>query len=659
MKLSHIALATSALLTLNGCLKVKDNNNSEMVAQAIDKQTTAQQQLAAEQQKKQQLTLNGLVRGYQDSVDLTNAQVRLRIGNTLTEPVKVVDGAYTLTNVPKNSDIIVIVENKDKNVNFVTELFAIRTTAETTENTVQQLRAVTVAKPVTHKFQVLNVKDNTSIELTNVYGTTIATDKAHKLDAYILKASYDKTLAEYSIVLPANFTGSIVADLDLDKDNRFDYTQVQGSPLGFSTLFTPTTLSNGYVYLEPAVASYQEFTAQLKLIDKETGQSLAVPYVLLNNGLQAIQRATRSSDTSYYQAKIRYYNDSVFNISMPQFDTETKRYVTQNYSISKDSLGNFRVSGANSFTTAVVNGVLELTLPVEGVLKSTIIELSTVTKTLDNKTDTATMFFNLPVGLESDAFSLVTEGDVIVTPGSTAADTPAPGTTRITTAPAVTVPFSMLYNDTAAQLNLAALVKPGFTQRLYLNQFHANGNALNKLSGIKNTLSTYIDLPVKDFSTEFNPADIIIDNKNYSLAGTLANPKNTAGVNDNVSPNQPSYQLALLIPESALTLDNLQLKLSYQGRTVLSNNFQPTQSNYRTVLSLPSNETVENTSNTLLDTYSMQGLTVTGRYIYTYISAGLWLRDNTPTETVKMQLEYTYTSKAGVVKSGIIELPVR
>lgn len=52
MKLSHIALATSALLALNGCLKVKDNNNSEMVAQALDKQTTAQQQLAAEQQKK-------------------------------------------------------------------------------------------------------------------------------------------------------------------------------------------------------------------------------------------------------------------------------------------------------------------------------------------------------------------------------------------------------------------------------------------------------------------------------------------------------------------------------------------------------------------------------------------------------------------------------
>ncbi len=119
MKLSHIALATSALLALNGCLKVKDNDNSEMVAQALDKQTTAQQQLAAEQQKKQQLTLNGLVRGYQDSVDLTNAQVRLLIGNTLTEPVKVVDGKYSFSNVPKGSSIAVIVENKEKNVNFV------------------------------------------------------------------------------------------------------------------------------------------------------------------------------------------------------------------------------------------------------------------------------------------------------------------------------------------------------------------------------------------------------------------------------------------------------------------------------------------------------------------------------------------------------------
>lgn len=695
MKLSHIALATSALLALNGCLKVKDNNNSELVANAIDKQTTAQQQLAAEQQKllaeqqklaaeqqrlaaeqqkqaaeqqkqaaeqqkKQQLTVSGLVRGYRDAVDLSNAQVRLLVGNTLTEPVKIVDGAYTLPNVPKNSNVVLIVENKEKNVNFVTELYAFKTTSGDTENTVQQLPQITVAKPVTHKFQVLNIKDNKSIELNHVYATTLATDKSFKLDAYLLKATYDKTLAEYSIVLPENFMGSIVTDLDLDQDNNVDYVHVQDSSFNFNTLFTANTLKNGYVYLEAAAATYQEFTIQLKLIDSETGQLLSVPYVLIDNTRQGLTRAVSVPETNYYQAKTRYYTYYNIDITVPQFDTENKRYTTKTYRLSKNSNGSFDVYSGANFSTALVNGVLELTLPMEGGLKSATTNMSTVLKTLDSKNDIARMFFNLPAGLDSNAFTLVTEGDVVVTPGSTAANAPAPGTTRVTAAPAVTVPFSMVYNDTAAQINLANFVKPGYIQRLHLNQFYAKGNVLNKLSGERNTLADNIILPVKNVTTEFKPTDIVIDNKNYSTAGALLNPKNTAGFNDWVAANQSSYQLALLIPESALTLDSLQVKLSYQGRTVLQNTYNPNPANYRMILALPSNERLESDTSALLDQYSMQGLTTTGRYIYSsFYTSPTWIKDDTATETVKMQLEYSYITKAGVAQSGTVELPVR
>ncbi len=695
MKLSHIALATSALLALNGCLKVKDNNNSELVANAIDKQTAAQQQLAAEQQKllaeqqklaaeqlrlaaeqqkqtaeqqkqaaeqqkKQQLTVSGLVRGYRDSVDLSNAQVRLLIGNTFTDPVKVVDGAYTLPNVPKNSNVVLIVENKEKNVNFVTELYAFKTTSGDTENTVQQLPQIIVAKPVSHKFQVLNIKDNKSIELNQVYATTLATDSAFKLDAYLLKASYDKTLAEYSIVLPENFTGSIVTDLDLDKDNSVDYVHVQDSTLNFNTLFTANTLKNGYVYLEAAAATYQELTIQLKLIDSNTGQLLSVPYVLIDNSRQALTRAVSQPETNNYQAKTRYYTYYNIDITVPQFDTADKRYTTKTYRISRNNNGVFDVYGGANFSTALVNGILDLTLPVEGGLKSAAINMGTVLKTIDSKNDIARMFFNLPAGLDNNAFTLVTEGEVVVTPGSTAANAPAPGTTRVTAAPALTVPFSMVYNDTAAQMNLANFVKPGYTQRLYLNQFYAKGNVLNKLSGEKNTLSDEIILPVKNVTTEFKPTDIVIDNKNYSTAGALLNPKNTAGFNDWTAPNQSSYQLALLIPESALSLESLQVKLSYQGRTVLQNTYNPTPANYRMILALPSNERLENDSSALLDQYSMQGLTTTGRYIYSsFYTSPTWIKDDTATETVKMQLEYSYLTKAGVTQSGTVELPVR
>lgn len=651
MKLSHIALATSALLALNGCLKVKDNNDSELVAKAIDNQTATQQQNAAEAQKKQLLTLSGLVRGFKDSVDLSNAQVRLLIGNTLSEPVKVVDGAYTLTNVPKNSNVILIVENKEKNVNFVTELYAFRTTSGETLNTVQQLPLITVAKPVTHKFQVLNVKDNKPIELKEVYATTIATDKTFKLDTYLLKATYDKTLAEYSIVLPENFSGSIVADLDVDLDNNQDFSHLANSNMNFNTLFTATTLKNGYVYLEPTTPAYQEFTIQLKLAERETGELLTVPYVIVNNGTQAIIRATRIAETGYYQAKTRYYGNN-FSITIPQFDTDTKRYTTKNYQLYQNTNGSFSVYGDQNFSTALNNGVLELTLPVAGVLKSSTIELATVLKTVNQQNNLATLFFNLPVEFGSNAFSLVTEGDVVVTSSA--------GTTRVTAAPALTLPFSMLYNDTAAQVNLAAALKTGYQQTLYLNQSSGRGNALNKLSGVRNTLTETITLPVKVPSTEFKPTDIVVDNKNFSTAGVLLNPTNSAGTADPVTPNQANYRLALLIPESALTLENLQVKLSYQGRTLWQNSYMPTPSSYRTILALPSNEGLNIETNAVLEQYSMQGLTTAGRYIHTSIDTyPAYIKDDTATETVKVQLEYSYTTKAGVQQSGTVELPVR
>jgi hypothetical protein len=643
MKLSHIALATSALLALNGCLKVKDNNNSEMVAQAIDKQTTAQQQLAAEQQKKQQLTLNGLVRGYQDSVDLTNAQVRLLIGNTLTEPVKVVDGKYSFSNVPKGSDIAVIVENKEKNVNFVTEVATLTTTSAVTENAVQQVPLITVAKPVSYKFQVLDQKTNLPLELPKVYANTNAAISSLLLDAYVLKASFDKASGDYSITLPGNFQNMILAELDLDKDGLQDYE----SEAGTNVLFTRSTLSDGYIYLEPVVQSYQEVAFKMVFADSVSSTFLNVPFMLVNNFKQPVQRIASTANDSF-NGKVRFYGSTV-NVQIPQFDTETKRYESTWLTITKLDNERFNI---NSTQYKIANGILNLSAVLSGNDKSVASSLRVVNAPQQVVNNSLNYLFNLPVGLEANSFTLQSLGEITVTP--------AKGTTKITPAASVSVPFTMLHGDTVASLNLTALIKPGQQQRLHLNEAGTLGNARNKLSGALETLTRDTLLIESAVTTEFKPEDIRIDNMNYFSGGKLVVPTTTAGVANNAWLNNYVWRFALLLPESALSLSQLEYKLSYNNRPLTQNVVSPNASSYRVAVPLAQNEQLDLQGDYWNSYMGMdsKGMATAGRFYQEIVYFHDNLPDHTAAAPVLMTLDYTYLTKAGVKVSGTVQLPV-
>ncbi len=643
MKLSHIALATSALLALNGCLKVKDNNNSEVVAQAIDKQTTAQQQLAAEQQKKQQLTLNGLVRGYQDSVDLTNAQVRLLIGNTLTEPVKVVDGKYSFSNVPKGSSIAVIVENKEKNVNFVTEVAILTTTSAVTENAVQQVPLITVAKPVSYKFQVLDQKNNLPLELPKVYANTNAAASSLQLDAYVLKASFDKASGDYSITLPGNFQNVILAELDLDKDGLKDYM----SAVGENVLFTRSTLSDGYIYLEPVVQSYQEVTFSMVFADSVSSTLLNVPFMLADNNKQPAQRITSSANDSF-NGKVRFYGTTV-ELQIPQFDTETKRYESTLLTIHKVDNERFDINGTQY---KISNGILNLSAVLRGTDKSIASSLQVVNEPRQVVNNSLNYLFNLPVELEANSFTLQSLGDITVTP--------AKGTTKITPAASVSVPFTMLHGDTVASLNLTALIKPGQQQYLHLNEAKSIGNARNKLSGALETLTRETLLIESAVTTEFKPEDIRIDNMNYFSGGKLVVPTTTAGVANNAVLNNSVWRFALLLPESALSLSRLEYKLSYNNIPITQNVVSPNASSYRVAVPLAQNEQLDLQGNYWNSYMGMdsKGMATAGRFYQEIVYFYDNLPDHTAAAPVLMTMEYTYLTKAGVKVSGTVQLPV-
>jgi hypothetical protein len=651
MKLSHIALATSALLALNGCLKVKDNNNSEMVAQAIDKQTTAQQQLAAEQQKKQQLTLNGLVRGYQDSVDLTNAQVRLLIGNTLTEPVKVVDGKYSFSNVPKGSDIAVIVENKEKNVNFVTEVATLTTTSAVTENAVQQVPLITVAKPVSYKFQVLDQKTNLPLELPKVYANTNAAISSLLLDAYVLKASFDKASGDYSITLPGNFQNMILAELDLDKDGLQDYE----SEAGTNVLFTRSTLSDGYIYLEPVVQSYQEVAFKMVFADSVSSTFLNVPFMLVNNFKQPVQRIASTANDSF-NGKVRFYGSTV-NVQIPQFDTETKRYESTWLTITKLDNERFNI---NSTQYKIANGILNLSAVLSGNDKSVASSLRVVNAPQQVVNNSLNYLFNLPVGLEANSFTLQSLGEITVTPGSDLPGAPAKGTTRIAPAASASVPFTMLHNDTVASLNLTALIKPGQQQRLHLNEAGILGNARNKLSGALETLTSDTMLIGSAVRTEFKPEDIRIDNMNYFSGGNLVVPTTTAGVMNSAWLNNYVWRFAVLLPESALSLSQLEYKLSYNNRQLTRNVVSPSAHQYKVAVPLAENEQIDIQGN-VWDGYlgtESKGMATAGRFTQEIVYFHDNLPDHTAAVPVLMTLDYSYLTKAGVKVSGTVQLPV-
>ncbi len=96
------------------------------------------------------------------------------------------------------------------------------------------------------------------------------------------------------------------------------------SEVGGSMLFTRSTLSDGYLSLEPVVQSYQEVTFNMVFADSVSSTFLNVPFMLVDNNKQPSQRITSTANDSF-NGKVRFYGTTV-ELQIPQFDTETKRY---------------------------------------------------------------------------------------------------------------------------------------------------------------------------------------------------------------------------------------------------------------------------------------------------------------------------------------------
>ena len=220
MKYSKIAIAVSATVLLNGCLEVEDKNNSEVV-NALQQQN----EILSEQDQKKSVTVRGLIVNARDSEPVSSAKITVKTGvETIAEGIVGADGKFSISDLPSNSDLDLIVTSDSDE--FMSRAFFFNTEFSEGSNNQQDIGILGVSEAVDVSFTVLNGADNTPV-----------TDLVFKADSsspsysgvssstfeYLHLSTFDEVNGIYNMTLPRYIDVAATASLDVNKDGEPDY----------------------------------------------------------------------------------------------------------------------------------------------------------------------------------------------------------------------------------------------------------------------------------------------------------------------------------------------------------------------------------------------------------------------------------------------------
>jgi hypothetical protein len=655
-------MISASLCLLTACFEVEDDSSSD-VADAIQAQNEilSGTTYPTIETVTSTVALTGIIVNALDGKEVSKANVTIIAADEIIqERLEFIGGEFKIENLPSNSDIEVIIESS--NDEFLSRVFFINTGYSNAVNTSNDFGTFGVSEANTVQVSVIN--KTTGLSFSNLefiaYSHVGNSSRASK---YRHVSTYDEANGVYNITLPKFINTAVRANLDLNQDGEIDFTPESNNNLSGKDLYVSSAndKESFTLYVEEKMP-LAEIEYRLTLIDESANTLLGAElFATDTDGMQTTSTYDETTEQYVLSARFGQY----LTIEIPSFSADDVTYQSSSiqFSMNGDEYLNVSVSGTseNNYYNIPYSNIVELAIMPRLVNNGvTTLEVITAANKVNFVDHSFSVFYSQPITVSASSLSLInTSGFTVIKGNDDANDIVLPGTTIVTGNIDVPVLFETSLNNTKLTITPVSNLSTGQSYEYNVNSLVVESTEQSVDVG-GDSLSFTIENSDEDV---FDINDIKLDNNSYTTNGAAILTTNSAG--DVSSPSNYTRNVYFYLPISINSLQTLSLRLvSITENGVTSNavrdytlvrNGDPYVSTIGLV-QLAENETLI-TSNLSVNIEKGTAQPDSQKAYRGYSNE--YLSDNIVGSENNLTFEYAYETKAGVVATGVLTIPVQ
>jgi hypothetical protein len=657
-------MISASLCLLSACFEVKDDSNAD-VAAAIQ----AQNEILSETNTpntssdvKPTVALMGIIVDASDNQEVSAANITVIAADVIIQDSLAFEsGEFKIENLPSSSDITLIISSSDNS--FLARTFFINTGYSNTENTANDYGTFKVSEAIDVQVTVINKTTGLPFsELEFMAYSHFGTSS--RVNQYKHTSTYDEVNGVYNISLPKFLNVMTKANLDINKDGEVDFIPESTNNLSGNDLFfySGSTQESFTVYLKEK-KPLAEIEYRVTLIDESANTLLGAELTATgSDGVESI--STYDEVTKQYVLAAKLGNSST--IEIPSFTVNDVDYQSSsiNINMNGDESLSVNVSGTSnhSYYNIPYSNIIELAVMPRVINYSTsTLEVVTAANKVNFVDHSFSVFYSQPVTASASNVSLInTSGFTVVKGNDDSNDIVLPGTTIVTGNVDIPVTFQTSLNNTKLTVTPVNTLTTGQNYKYDISSL-----VVKTTEELVDVSGDFLSFSIENNGeVAFDINEVRLDNNNYTKNGMAILTTNSAG--DAASPYNNDNNVHFYLPSSIETLQTLSFRLVSITKDGVSANairdYNLVMSGNRYSLStiglvqLAENETlVSNNLNINIDkgTAQADSQKVYRFRTYNYTSDDLENSENS------MTFEYAYETKAGVISTGVITIPVQ
>jgi hypothetical protein len=658
LKYVNLVLITTSLCLLTACIEVEDDSNSD-VAQAIQAQNEILSGTNPTTSENSTVALTGLIVNAIDNNEVSAANITVIAADVvIQENLVFTGGEFKIENLPSSSDITLIISSSDNR--FLSRTFFINTGDSNGVNTPKDYGTLTVSEATDVQVTVMN--NTTGLPLPTLefiaYSHSGTSSRANK---YKHVSVYDAVNGVYNITLPKFINTGIRANLDLNGDGEVDFipesNNLQDNDLYYPSANKQESLT---IYVEDKMP-LAEVEYRITLIDESANTILGAD--LTATGSDG-EKSTSTYDelTEQYVLSAKFANSST--IEIPSFTANDVVYRSSSVQLNLDDIETLTVyvsgTSGNNYYNIPYSNVVELAVMPRVLDNGSSLEVIAVANKVDFVDHSFSVFYSQPITVSASSLALTnTSGFTVIKGNDDSNDIVLAGTTIVSGNVDIPVTFETSLNDTKLTVTPVSTLTSGQDYN-----YEVNSLAVKATEKLVDVNGDSLSFSIEDNSDTFDINDIRLDNNNYKTNGVIITPTNSAG--DSSSPYNYNRDAYLYLPTSINALQTLSLRsVSITQDGVNSNsirdfnlvkNGNPYNAYAIGLVQLAENETlIRDNLNISIEIGSAQ---LDSQKVYR-TSTNEYMSDNLVGSENSITFEYAYETKAGVVATGTLTIPVQ
>jgi hypothetical protein len=659
LKYVNLVLITTSLCLLTACLEVEDDSNSD-VAQAIQAQNEILSGTNPTTAENSTVALTGLIVNAVDNTEVSAANITVIAADVvIQENLVFTGGEFKIENLPSSSDITLIISSSDNR--FLSRTFFMNTGYSNSVNTPNDYGTLIVSEATDVQVTVMN--NTTGLPLpTLVFIAYSHSGNSSRANKYKHVSVYDAVNGVYNITLPKFINTGIRANLDLNGDGEVDFipesNNLQDNDLYYPSANKQESLT---IYVEDKMP-LAEVEYRITLIDESANTILGADLTVTGSDGEK-STSTYDELTEQYVLSAKFANSST--IEIPSFTANDVVYRSSSVQLNLDDIETLTVyvsgTSGNNYYNIPYSNVVELAV-MPRVLDngSSALEVIAVANKVDFVDHSFSVFYSQPITVSASSLSLTnTSGFTVIKGNDDSNDIVLAGTTIVSGNVDIPVTFETSLNDTKLTVTPVSTLTSGQDYN-----YEVNSLAVKATEKLVDVNGDSLSFSIEDNSDTFDINDIRLDNNNYKTNGVIITPTNSAG--DSSSPYNYSRDAYLYLPTSINALQTLSLRsVSITQDGVNSNsirdfnlvkNGNPYNAYAIGLVQLAENETlIRDNLNISIEIGSAQ---LDSQKVYR-TSTNEYMSDNLVGSENSITFEYAYETKAGVVATGTLTIPVQ